>query len=96
LGALTYYLITGCPPFVRSTVAEAIVAHLRESPQPPSIHRPDVPRDLEAVVLRCLSKDPAERFESAKHLDDALAGCSCAGDWDQERARSWWESIAAA
>ncbi len=96
LGALSYYLITGRPPFVRSTVAEAIVAHLREAPEPPSAHRPDVPRDLEAVVLRCLSKEPAERFEDAKRLDDALAGCSCAGEWDQERAGSWWDSIAPA
>jgi eukaryotic-like serine/threonine-protein kinase len=96
LGALTYYLITGRPPFVRPTVAEAIVAHLREPPQPPSTHRPDVPPDLEAVVLRCLAKDPAERFEDARHLDGALARCSCAGEWDQERARSWWASIAPA
>jgi eukaryotic-like serine/threonine-protein kinase len=94
LGSLTYYLITGQPPFVRSTVAEAIVAHLREPPQPPSMHAPDVPPDLEAVVLRCLAKDPPERFRDARHLDDALAGCSCAGEWDQERARSWWASIA--
>jgi eukaryotic-like serine/threonine-protein kinase len=96
LGALTYYLITGWPPFVRATVAEAIVAHLREPPSPPSAQRPDIPRDLEAVVLRCLAKDPAERFEDARRLDEALAGCSCAGEWDQERARSWWESIAQA
>jgi eukaryotic-like serine/threonine-protein kinase len=96
LGSLTYYLITGRPPFVRSTVAEAIVAHLREPPEPPSMHTPDVPTDLEAVVLHCLAKDPAERFRAARHLDDALAGCSCAGEWDQERARSWWASIAEA
>jgi serine/threonine-protein kinase len=93
LGSLTYYLITGRPPFVRSTVAEAIVAHLREPPEPPSTHRPEVPRDLEAVVLRCLAKDPSERFQDARHLDEALAGCACARDWDQERARSWWASI---
>jgi serine/threonine-protein kinase len=94
LGSLTYYLITGRPPFVRTTVAEAIVAHLRELPEPPSQHRPDVSPDLEAVVLRCLAKDPADRFEHAKQLDDALAACACASDWDQERARSWWTAIA--
>jgi serine/threonine-protein kinase len=46
--------------------------------------------DLQAIVLRCLAKDPAERFASAATLKKALAGCPAAGRWtDEEAACSW-------
>jgi serine/threonine-protein kinase len=93
VGALTYYLLTGRPPFVRSTVAEAIVAHLHEAPQPPLTYRPDVPRDLEAVVLRCLAKTPPDRFPTIKALGDALADCNAAGEWGPNHAEAWWEAV---
>jgi serine/threonine protein kinase len=61
LGAVAYYLVTGQPPFVRDTSMRVLMAHLKESPRPPSLLRPGMPADLEAVVLRCLAKDPAAR-----------------------------------
>jgi serine/threonine-protein kinase len=45
-----------------------------------------VPEELEAIVLRCLAKDPAERFASAATLKKALAGCASAGRWTEEEA----------
>jgi serine/threonine-protein kinase len=89
LGAVAYFLLTGRPPFAARSGVKLLAAHLHETPQPPSAHRPDVPADLEAVVLRCLAKAPGERFASADELDAALAGC--AGDgWSHEQAAKWW------
>ena len=46
--------------------------HLSQTPDPPSAHRPEVPRDLDYVVLRALAKDPAERYHSAEEMDSDL------------------------
>ena len=46
--------------------------HLSQAPEPPSTHRPEVPRDLDYVVLRALAKDPAERYHSAEEMDADL------------------------
>ena len=68
-----------------------MIAHARDPVVPPSRVRADVPEDLERVVLRCLAKDPAERFPDAESLDRALGACACAGEWDRERASRWWD-----
>ena len=47
---------------------------------------------MAAVVLRCLAKKPDERYADVTSLERALAGCSVAGQWDEERARRWWQS----
>jgi serine/threonine-protein kinase len=73
LGALAYFLLTGQPPFAGRSVMNTLAAHLYEKPEPPSARRPDVPADLEAVVLRCLAKEPEGRFPDVKSLDRALA-----------------------
>jgi serine/threonine-protein kinase len=49
-----------------------------------------VPADLEAVVLRCLEKEPGKRFPDADSLDKALAACADAGRWTEEDAAAWW------
>src|SRR6185369_5098906 len=54
LGGLAYFLLTGQAPFVRDTVMELLVAHVHEKVKPVSDLRPDVPHDLEAVVMKCL------------------------------------------
>jgi hypothetical protein len=75
VGALAYYLLTARPPFSGAQGMEVIGAHLYEPPQPPSRHRPDVPADLEAVVLRCLAKKPDARYPDAQSLNAALSSC---------------------
>jgi serine/threonine-protein kinase len=90
VGGVAYYLLTAQPPFVRETAMEMLVAHAYEMPVPPSQVRLHVPDDLEAVVMRCLAKKPADRFESADELEKALAACACACDWTEEQAADWW------
>jgi serine/threonine-protein kinase len=75
VGALAYYLLTGLPPFAGRTGMKVIAAHLYEVPEPLSRHRPDVPADLEAVILRCLAKVPEKRFHDVESLDRALGAC---------------------
>ena len=67
--------MTGRPPFAGRTGMKLIAAHLYEVPEPLSRHRPDMPADLEAVILRCLAKEPEKRFPDVESLDRALACC---------------------
>jgi serine/threonine-protein kinase len=92
LGCVAYFLLTGQAPFAGHSPVRVLAAHLYEPPAPPGEHRPDLPEALQAVVLRCLAKDPAERFPSARSLERALAGCPAAGLWTQEDAAVWWQS----
>jgi serine/threonine-protein kinase len=73
LGAVAYFLLAGRAPFAGRSVMLTIVAHLTDPPEPLTSHRPDVPAELEAVVLRCLAKNPADRFPDMDSLDVALA-----------------------
>ncbi len=90
LGAVAYFLLTGRPPFDAATAIEAIIAHARDLAAPPSQLRPEVPEDLDAVILRCLAKDPADRFATAEALEVALGRCSATPSWDKAMARRWW------
>jgi eukaryotic-like serine/threonine-protein kinase len=67
-----------------------LIAHACDPPIPLDQLRPEVPPDLQVAVLRCLAKDPAQRFSDARSLDAALAGCHAAGLWTEERAAAWW------
>jgi serine/threonine-protein kinase len=96
LGAVAYFLLTGRPPFVRDSPVQTLAAHLAEPVVAPDRHRPDIPADLQAVVLRCLEKDPVGRFPSADDLAQALARCSCASEWTREQASAWWRDHAVA
>jgi serine/threonine-protein kinase len=73
VGIVLYELLTGQLPFTGETPLEIAMKHLSEVPKPPSALRPEVPPDLDMVVLRALAKDPAERFESAEEMDAELA-----------------------
>jgi tetratricopeptide (TPR) repeat protein len=72
LGATLYALLTGRPPFKGVTPLNTLNAVFEEAPLPPSTHRAEVPAGLDAVVLRCLAKEPDERFPSAAALSQAL------------------------
>ncbi len=94
LGIVAYYLLTGRVPFEGNRPMQVLIAHVHESPRPPSVWKPDVPRDLEAVVLSCLAKDPAHRYPDAGALRAALLACEAAGRWSRERAWDWWQNQA--
>jgi eukaryotic-like serine/threonine-protein kinase len=91
LGGVAYTLLTGRPPFVGESAAEVRNAHVHDAIVPPSRHRPDIPPDLEEVVLRCLAKDPEARYRGAEELETGLSACTSAGDWDARKAVAWWE-----
>jgi eukaryotic-like serine/threonine-protein kinase len=90
LGALAYFLVTGTPPFSGRLIVEICAAHLYTEPEPPSLRRSGLPPELDAVILRCLAKDPRERFADAESLRAALRACSSTGVWSSEHAASWW------
>jgi serine/threonine protein kinase/Tol biopolymer transport system component len=72
LGAVTYEMLTGEPPFPGSS-AQAVVARvLSAEPQRPTLTRKTIPPNVEATVLKALAKLPADRFESAARFAEAL------------------------
>ena len=71
-GIVLYELLTGSVPFTGETPVEIAMKHLSQAPVPPSAHRPEIPRDLDYVVLRALAKDPADRYHSAEEMDSDL------------------------
>jgi hypothetical protein len=72
LGAILYELLAGRPPFRGETPLETIRQVVRDEPVPPRRLSRRVPRDLEAVCLRCLRKEPAERYATAEALAEEL------------------------
>ena len=95
LGAILYFMLTGKPPFERDSPMALMFAHAGEAAIPPSQIQAGIPADLEAVVMRCLEKSPAERFPLARDMSAALAACECAHDWDESDAEQWWIEHAA-
>ncbi|QDT15839.1 serine/threonine-protein kinase [Alienimonas californiensis] len=90
VGATAYFLLTGRPVFDEPSPAKALRAHAKQRPRPVHEANPAVPLDLSAVVMRCLEKNPAERFRSAAALAAALRACECAAEWSDDAARDWW------
>ncbi len=91
LGAVAYFLLTGRPPFDGERPIKVMIAHAREQVLAPSEHVGDLPDDLESVVLRCLAKDPGDRFQTASALREALDRCADAGHWTRADAAAWWQ-----
>jgi serine/threonine-protein kinase len=90
LGATAYFLVTGKPVFEGERPLRVMFAHANEKPIPPSQIQPGIPADLEAVILRCLEKDPAARFPDMAALQKGFEACRCATEWTSEHARRWW------
>jgi serine/threonine-protein kinase len=72
LGTILYHMLTGRPPFQASSPMEIVLQVLEQDPPLPREIQPDVDRDLELVVLRCLQKPPDLRYSSAAALADDL------------------------
>ena len=72
LGATFYDLLCGRPPFKTESYVSAIYCAINKEPQPPGKVMPDLPKDIEAIVLKCLEKDPNRRYQSAKELSEDL------------------------
>ncbi len=68
LGVLLYRLLTGIHPFQRNTSLGILAAICCEQPQPPRSLMPSISKDLEAIILKCLRKEPRNRYSSVTNL----------------------------
>ncbi|MDQ3121007.1 MAG: protein kinase, partial [Actinomycetota bacterium] len=87
-GIVLYELLTAEVPFSGDTPVEIAMKHLSEIPDPPSALRAEVPDDLDNVVLRALSKEPADRYQSAAAMDADLETVAHGGHVPLETAEA--------
>ena len=87
-GAMLYELLAGRRPFGGGTPLEMLMQVREYQPEPPSRWRPEIPRDLEAICLKCLEKEPERRYPTAAALADDLERF-LAGQAHRSAA-DWW------
>src|SRR4029077_16490398 len=73
VGIVLYEMLTGSAPFTGDTPLEIAMKHLSTTPEPPSEQRPEVPHELDSIVLRALAKRPEDRYQTAEAMDADLA-----------------------
>jgi serine/threonine protein kinase len=73
LGCTLYFLLTGRVPFAGGTIAEKLVQHQLDEPEPVEQLRPDVPPSLAAVVRKLMAKKPEQRYQSPAEVAEALS-----------------------
>jgi beta-lactam-binding protein with PASTA domain/tRNA A-37 threonylcarbamoyl transferase component Bud32 len=76
VGVVLYELLTGEAPYNGETPVEIAMKHLSAIPEPPSTKRPEVPPELDAVVLRALAKNPDDRYQTVEEMDADLSAIS--------------------
>ena len=77
--------------FEGKTHVDVCIQHVTQAPTPPSkIVTRDIPPELEAIIMRCLQKLPADRFASATDLAEALAKVPRGDDWNRTQATEFW------
>jgi len=91
LGCVAYAMLTGHPPFEEENPVKLILAHASRAALPPIEVNVDIPTDVNDIVMRCLEKDPDDRFQSVEELSVALEECASFGDWNKTMAKRWWE-----
>jgi serine/threonine protein kinase len=87
LGAVLYHLLTGWPPFTGDTPFETMKQVQERAPVRPALLNPLVPLALERICLRCLAKDPIERYSSADTLADELEEFLVGAEVGADRAK---------
>jgi beta-lactam-binding protein with PASTA domain/tRNA A-37 threonylcarbamoyl transferase component Bud32 len=71
-GVVLYEMLTGKVPFTGDSAIEIAMKHVNDLPAPPSALRPEIPVELDQIVLRALAKDPGERYQSAEEFIEDL------------------------
>ncbi|MFN8653546.1 MAG: serine/threonine-protein kinase [Gemmatimonadales bacterium] len=93
-GCVAYWLLTGHLVFDAPTPMGYLIHHGSTAPTPPSKRSElPIPAGLDALVLACLAKDPAQRPQSARELSRQLAAIEGMEPWGEEAARGWWERV---
>lgn len=92
VGAVGYYLLAGKPVFDGRSIVEVCMHQVNTPAAAPSkrLGKP-ISRDLEAIILKCLDKNPDKRPQSAEELLTELQQCEAAGSWADEDAMRWWD-----
>jgi serine/threonine protein kinase len=72
VGVVLFEMLTGRLPFKAENMLAMMVAHIEQTPSPPSTYQPGVPPELDAVVLRALAKAQKDRFASTREMERAL------------------------
>jgi serine/threonine-protein kinase len=94
IGCVAYWLLTGQTVFKAANPTMMMMQHVSSAPVPPSLKSPHpVPRDFEEIVMRCLSKDAADRPSDAAALAELLQKCRVPMPWTDARAHEWWEGL---
>lgn len=94
LACVGYFLLTGRCVFEHANIMDTLMAHLNTPPTPPSLVASQaIPADLEAVIMRCLAKDPGQRPVDAEAFAAELERCAGAHAWTQVKARAWWAAV---
>jgi len=88
-GCVAYWMLTGQQVFEGESAIALVVHHAQTPPVPPSQRSEmPIPAALDALVLACLAKSPADRPQSARELLRSLDALPLA--WTEEQARAWW------
>ena len=100
LGLVLHFLVAGKLAFDADTLGSYLIKILQEPPIPLRAFRPDAPPELEAIILRCLEKDPAMRFPTVADLRAALApfapfAAHVSGVYSAARVSGSWSSVVA-
>jgi serine/threonine-protein kinase len=91
LACVGYFLLTGNNVFDGRTPVDVCIAHVTKPPTPPSqIAKQPIDPGLEQILMRCLAKQPADRYATALDLRNALLALPPASDWSVADARRWW------
>ena len=97
IGCVAYWLLTGRLVYEASSTVELVSRVLTDDPEPPSrFARGRVSPALDALVLRCLAKSPADRPRDAGEVGRLLEACVAAESWTTQRATWWWSAHMAA
>jgi eukaryotic-like serine/threonine-protein kinase len=95
LGCVAYWLLTGKLVFEGPGAIKVMSDHIHTPPPVPSSRcTSPIPAELDALILECLAKDPAQRPASARQLQARLQAIPLATAWTPERAEHWWSTHA--